>query len=78
MYVLFTIKIICAQFNLPTRPAASSAEMGLVLPWRWMPPEVLMGKPNTRSDVWSLGILVWEIFSFGAIPFQECNPSSIY
>ena len=40
------------------------------LPVRWMAPEVLMTRMvNNKSDVWSFGVLVWEMFSLGTVPY---------
>lgn len=42
-----------------------------MLPVRWMPPEsITEGIFTSKSDVWSLGVVIFEIATFGSYPFQ--------
>eukprot|EP01134_Creolimax_fragrantissima_P005780 CFRG5780T1 len=43
-----------------------------MLPLRWMPPESIISNVYTeKSDVWSYGITLWELFSNGGMPYRE-------
>ena len=46
-----------------------------VLPVRWMSPEALIyGKFSVEGDVWSFGVVMWEVFSFALQPYYGiCN-----
>ncbi|KAK6033425.1 protein tyrosine kinase [Ostertagia ostertagi] len=45
-----------------------------LLPVRWLPPEAINDcKFSVSSDVWALGVTMWEVFSYGEVPFAELN-----
>ncbi|XP_050398346.1 uncharacterized protein LOC126816156 [Patella vulgata] len=49
-----------------------------MLPVRWMAPESLWdGLFTSKSDVWSYGILIYEIVTFGSFPYQGMSNNQV-
>ena len=47
-------------------------------PVRWLPPEVVLyGEYSHSGDVWSYGVLVWEIFSNGDLPYMGISDNDV-
>ncbi|KAI8777154.1 neurotrophin receptor LTRK 1 [Biomphalaria glabrata] len=43
-----------------------------IIPVRWMPPESIMYRTFTvESDVWSFGVTLWEVYTYGKQPWFE-------
>ncbi|KAL8614791.1 hypothetical protein ACOMHN_062834 [Nucella lapillus] len=48
------------------------------VPFKWLSPEALLwGQYSSKSDVWSYGILLWEMATFGGTPYSGVPPDRI-
>lgn len=57
---------------LPRGDGEMTAETGT---YRWMAPEVIEHRAyNTSADVYSFGVLMWEIFTGGKSPYELLSP----
>uniref|UniRef100_A0A673BFM3 Tyrosine-protein kinase n=1 Tax=Sphaeramia orbicularis TaxID=375764 RepID=A0A673BFM3_9TELE len=49
-----------------------TSSSGAKFPVKWSPPEVLhYSKYSSKSDIWSFGVVMWEIYSEGRTPFDK-------
>ncbi|XP_035293358.1 tyrosine-protein kinase Tec isoform X1 [Cricetulus griseus] len=58
-----------ARYVLDDQYTSSS---GAKFPVKWCPPEVFnYSRFSSKSDVWSFGVLMWEVFTEGRMPFEK-------
>lgn len=49
-----------------------------MMPIRWMAPEsITYGKFTTQSDIWSFGVVLWEMWNRGAQPYAGCSNAEV-
>ncbi|NXG18504.1 STYK1 kinase, partial [Grallaria varia] len=73
----FTAKLcgLGLAYETHTR-GANSVTRGV--PVKWQAPERLLKKPpSIKADIWSFGILLYEMITLGAPPYPEVPPSDI-
>uniref|UniRef100_A0A8C5A674 receptor protein-tyrosine kinase n=1 Tax=Gadus morhua TaxID=8049 RepID=A0A8C5A674_GADMO len=59
-------------------PDSAYCASGGKIPIRWTAPEaVAYGKFSSASDVWSYGILMWEVMSYGERPYWEMSNQDV-
>ncbi|XP_042651401.1 tyrosine-protein kinase STYK1 [Tyto alba] len=73
----FTAKICGLGLAYETHTYGANSVTQIV-PVKWQAPERLMKKPpSIKADIWSFGILLYEMITLGAPPYPEVPPSDI-
>ncbi|KAF7664541.1 hypothetical protein LDENG_00173680 [Lucifuga dentata] len=55
-----------------------TSSVGSKFPVRWSPPEVLLYcKFSSKSDIWAYGVLMWEVYTLGRLPYERLNNTEL-
>ncbi|KAM3866895.1 tyrosine-protein kinase BTK [Diretmus argenteus] len=55
-----------------------TSSVGSKFPVRWSPPEVLLYcRFSSKSDIWAYGVLMWEVYTLGRLPYERLNNTEI-
>uniref|UniRef100_A0A914Q1C0 receptor protein-tyrosine kinase n=1 Tax=Panagrolaimus davidi TaxID=227884 RepID=A0A914Q1C0_9BILA len=75
-----TFEIKISDFGLASFCGIDSlyySETNQKLPIRWMAVESFCQIFSEASDIWSFGIIIWELFTFGQIPYGDMSNEEI-
>ncbi|KAM4593916.1 ephrin type-A receptor 6-like isoform 2-T2 [Odontesthes bonariensis] len=82
--ILVDENLVCkvSDFNmsrvLEDDSEATYTATGGKIPIRWTAPEAIAyGKFSSASDIWSYGIVMWEVMSFGERPYWEMSNQDV-
>ncbi|XP_056305964.1 tyrosine-protein kinase STYK1 [Danio aesculapii] len=75
----FSVKVSGLDFAFESRQKKKvDREQEANVPVKWQAPERMMRLPLTdRSDVWSFGILLYEMITLGSPPYPDLDPSEV-
>ncbi|XP_060577183.1 tyrosine-protein kinase transmembrane receptor Ror-like [Ruditapes philippinarum] len=74
----FEVKISDASFSYDLYPDEYLHSNGRYQPVRWMSPESLrQGFYDAKSDVWTYGVVIWEVFANGFLPYYDITDNAM-
>ena len=80
--VVCTVLTLCAlqigDFGLTASMPSKDTNGRVPVPLRWAPPEVIENNEySTMSDIWSYGVVLYEIWSLGKIPYGDLSNQEV-
>uniref|UniRef100_A0A0K0DF19 Protein kinase domain-containing protein n=1 Tax=Angiostrongylus cantonensis TaxID=6313 RepID=A0A0K0DF19_ANGCA len=73
---VLVVKISGFSLCEPIREMHDSSNRAIAV--KWQAPEVLKNRDySLKSDVWSFGVLMWEVYSEGSEPYGELTPNAV-
>ncbi|XP_067302230.1 tyrosine-protein kinase STYK1 isoform X2 [Pseudorasbora parva] len=75
----FSVKVSGLDWAFKSRQMRMvDKEQEVNVPVKWQAPERIMRLPLTdRSDVWSFGIMIYEMITLGSPPYPDLDPSEV-
>ncbi|ETN85476.1 SH2 domain protein [Necator americanus] len=71
------LEVKISGFSLCVPKKEMHDEQNMQIAVKWQAPEVLKDRNfSFKSDVWSFGVLMWEVYSDGAEPYSGMSPSA--
>ncbi|CAO2580295.1 Ephrin type-A receptor 7 [Lemmus lemmus] len=78
--ILVNSNLVCkvSDFGLSRVIEDDPEEQGGKIPVRWTAPEAIQYRKFTSaSDVWSYGIVMWEVMSYGERPYWDMSNQDV-
>ena len=76
--ILVTENLACKVTNFfLARSGFYKETVSIKYSFRWSPPEILDGQFTSKYDVWSFGIVLYEVITYGKIPYSGMSNSEV-